>query len=308
MEPNALDDIVIGPASLERQRAALELVLRDVPLEDRPRVVQQTMLAAAAGERSLDGLLVATRGGQVVGAVWAEMQPGRTAGVWAPQVAGPQAKGIAGALLARLAEELRAHHVQMAQALVAPDAQQSAETFRDAGFEHLTDLLYLVSTTGQFPTAPVARDLTLEPVLPQSEARLAAIIDATYEQTLDCPRLNGVRDCRDVLAGYRATSHDDTSDWFLARRGERDVGCLLLARHDEIETWEVVYMGLALDARGAGLGAELARQAQWQVRRAGGDRLVLAVDTANEPAVKAYAAAGFVTFDRRRVFVRFLDG
>lgn len=302
------DDLTICPASLEDQREALEIVLRTLPAADRSRIVQQTILAAAKGGRSLDGLLVARRGGRVIGAVWAETQPGRTASVWAPQVIERQAEGIAGALLTRLDEALRAHHVRMAQTLVNDDARAEADAFRAAGFEHLTDLLYLVSTTAQFPTAPVARELSFEPVVPQNEARLAAVLDATYEQTLDCPRLNGMRDGSDVLAGYRATAHDDTQHWFLARRGGADIGCLLLAHHEEIETWEVVYMGLASDARGAGLGAELARQAQWLVRVAGGDRLLLAVDAANEPAIKAYAAAGFVTFERRRVFVKFFDG
>lgn len=308
MKTDACNDVILGPATAECLRTALELVLRPLSPDDRPRIIDQTLRSAAEGGRSLDGLFVARRGRRVVGAVWAEIQPGRTAGVWSPQVADTQAQTLESALLARATDFLRDHQVVIAQALVAADAHSAAEAFRSAGFEHLTDLLYLVSTSGQFPTAPVAHKLIFEQVLGDNEARLATIVEATYEQTLDCPRLNGVRDCRDVLAGYRDTSHDDTSHWFLALNGARDVGCLLLARHAEIETWEVVYMGLAAEARGQGWGVELARQAQWLVRAAGGDRLMLAVDAANEPAIKTYAAAGFVTFDRRRVFVRFFDG
>ena len=33
-------------------------------------------------------------------------------------------------------------------------------------------------------------------------------------------------------------------------------------------------------------------------------RLVLAVDAANEPALRTYAAAGFQAWDRRSVFIR----
>lgn len=300
--------IIVSPAVPGNFRAALELVLGDLPHDERQRVVEQMLHAVAQGRRSLDGLLIGHRDGQLVGAVWAEIQPGRTANVWPPQVAGNRCSEIDAPLLAEMTRFLAASHVRMAQSLLTADATSTAESLRGAGFEHLTDLLYLMSTTAQFPTAPVARALAFEPVQPADEARLAATIDATYEQTLDCPRLDGLRDAGDVLTGYRATAHDDTSHWYLVRRGELDVGCLLLARHDEVETWEVVYMGLALGARGAGLGIEMARHAQWLVRAAGGDRLMLAVDAANEPAIKVYAAAGFVTFDRRRVFVRFFDG
>ncbi|HJT34635.1 MAG TPA: GNAT family N-acetyltransferase [Pirellulales bacterium] len=308
MKAEACNDVILGPAPPECLRAALDLVLRPLPPDDRPRVIDQTLRAAADGRRSLDGLFAARRGRRVVGAVWAETQPGRTAGVWPPQVADAQALALESALLEHAANYLRDRHVVMAQALVATDARTAADAFRAAGFEHLTDLLYLVSTSGQFPTSPPAHELIFEPVGSDSEARLATVVEATYKETLDCPRLNGVRDCGDILAGYRDTSHDDTSHWFLVRSGDRDIGCLLLACHAEIETWEVVYMGLAADARGKGLGVELARHAQWLVRAAGGDRLMLAVDAANEPAIKTYAAAGFVTFDRRRVFVRFFDG
>lgn len=308
MKTGSCNDVILGPATPECLRAALELVLRPLSLDDRPRIIDQTLRAAAEGRRSLDGLFAARRGGRVVGAVWAEVQPGRTAGVWPPQVADPQPQALESALLARAADYLHHQRVVMAQALIAMDAQSAAEAFRAAGFEHLTDLLYLVSTSGQFPTTPVGRSLTFEPVRSENETRLAVVVEATYQSTLDCPRLNGLRDCRDVLAGYRDTSHDDTSHWFLVSSGDRDIGCLLLAHHAEIETWEVIYMGLAAEARGKGWGVELARHAQWLVRAAGGDRLMLAVDAANEPAIKAYAAAGFVTFDRRRVFVRFFDG
>jgi hypothetical protein len=38
------------------------------------------------------------------------------------------------------------------------------------------------------------------------------------------------------------------------------------------------------------------------------DRIVLAVDAANEPARAIYSAAGFKAWDQRSVFLRFLPG
>ena len=92
----------------------------------------------------------------------------------------------------------------------------------------------------------------------------------SYEGTLDCPALNGVRDLPDVLASYRACGEFDPAErWFIACRGERDVGCLLLADHPDADQWEIVYVGLVPEERGRGSGLALTRHAQWLARQAG---------------------------------------
>ena len=65
-------------------------------------------------------------------------------------------------------------------------------------------------------------------------------------------------------------------------------------------------MGVAPEARGQGIGLEITRQAQWLAAREHAERLVLAVDAANQPAIDVYAAAGFTGWDRRSVFVHML--
>ncbi len=128
-------------------------------------------------------------------------------------------------------------------------------------------------------------------------------MDRTYEGTLDCPRLNGVRSTEDVLATYRRSGEFDPARWFLVRLEEQDVGCLLLADHPRNEQWELIYVGLVPSARGRGLGRQLVRHAQWLVRQAGRRRLVLSVDAANGPAIGLYASEGFVAWDRRGIYL-----
>ena len=67
---------------------------------------------------------------------------------------------------------------------------------------------------------------------------------------------------------------------------------------------ELVYMGLVPEVRGHGWGLELVRRAQGIAGRCGRERLVLAVDAQNAPAVALYEAAGFVRWDERRAFMR----
>jgi len=60
------------------------------------------------------------------------------------------------------------------------------------------------------------------------------------------------------------------------------------------------------EARGRGYGLDLTRHAQWLAREAGCDQTVLAVDAANDPAIRTYVAAGFREFDRKTVWIRAL--
>ena len=117
--------------------------------------------------------------------------------------------------------------------------------------------------------------------------------------------MNGVRRIEDVLQGYRATGHFDPERWFtVCHQGEdgrlpdpdrlsgtRDLGTDL---HGDLPA-----------ARGRGWGTGIVRYAQWLCWQAARKRLVLAVDAANEPALRMYAAAGFQAWDRPSVYVRF---
>jgi ribosomal protein S18 acetylase RimI-like enzyme len=114
------------------------------------------------------------------------------------------------------------------------------------------------------------------------------------------------------LAGYKAVGIYDASRWFLVIQSEgegnvRDVGCLLLTEHPAEKNWELIYFGVVPLARGARLGIEIVRHAQWLMRQSRAERLVLAVDAANSPAIAVYAAAGFEAWDRRSVFLRKLE-
>jgi mycothiol synthase len=64
-------------------------------------------------------------------------------------------------------------------------------------------------------------------------------------------------------------------------------------------------MGVVPEARGRGWGRQIVRHAQTLALRAKVERIVLAVDAANEPAMRMYRSAGFEAWDRRAVFVRF---
>jgi ribosomal protein S18 acetylase RimI-like enzyme len=65
-----------------------------------------------------------------------------------------------------------------------------------------------------------------------------------------------------------------------------------------------MYTALIPEARGRGWGRQIARYAQWLARAAGVERIVVAVDAANWPAVAMYRDSGFQMWDQRAVYVR----
>jgi len=126
----------------------------------------------------------------------------------------------------------------------------------------------------------------------------------TYEESQDCPQLNGVRNSIDVLEGYREQGVFAPERWFFVQREDHDVGALILTDHPEGGNWELVYMGLVPEARGNGLGRQILDFAMWQAGLGGAERLVLAVDEANQYAREMYERAGFVAWDYRTVYAR----
>ncbi|MHC4177084.1 MAG: GNAT family N-acetyltransferase [Planctomycetota bacterium] len=283
---------------------ALRLVFSRLEEEDRRRQMETYSPASAGTGLSPSVLLGAHRGGDLVGAVFSQIQPGKTAILWPPRIATDEPAATAAKLLGAACDHLARQPVCMAQALLETEAPPDAPTLLEGGFERLAKLFYLVSPEGEFPNRPPQGPLDFQQYTPAGHRRLARVVEATYGQTLDCPRLNGVRQIEDALAGYRATGVFDPRRWLIVRHEDRDVGCLLMADHPKDGNYELVYMGVAASARGRGWGRNIARQAQWRTRQAGRPRLVLAVDAANEPALRIYTAVGFRAWDRRWAYVK----
>lgn len=304
MSPPPQSTWVVEPARRGQFAAALDRVFAGLPPGERAGQVHRLLAAEREDAISLDGLLVARAGETIRSAVWAQIQPGRVAGLWLAPSTCAEDDVCLDALLSHALSRLADGAVALAQTLLVTDAGREASLLLRHGFRHLTDLLYLVSEAAAFPTARPATPLQFQEVAAADETRLAQVIERTYEATLDCPALNGARPMQDVLAGHRAAGVVRPEHWLIVRDDERDVGCLLLADHPAQSQWELVYTGVIPSARGQGWGLQITRHAQWLTRRARRDRLALAVDADNAPALAMYAAAGFRVWDRRSVYLR----
>lgn len=312
MSPEAASSVTIqrcNPAAADEPLALVAQVWPEVE-----RAAQVGAIRAALREAHCENVLFLEarqngNGGRLVGAVLGQVMPGNVALVTPPQLQWSFANGgpeLSVQLLDRLHDELRNQGVELAQASLAADDVNSAADLRSAGYEHAADLLYMAAEVDTFPELPPKMPFELLLADAADAARLARVVDATYQGTLDCPRIDGLRSTADVLTSYRSVGKLRPDLWQIARANNEDVGCLLLADHAESRQYEIVYLALTPGVRGRGWGIELTRHAQWLARRAGYERLVLAVDAANEPAIRMYAAAGFQAWDRRAVWIKSL--
>jgi mycothiol synthase len=285
---------------------ALALVLADIAPSQRREIARGLLEVDDPADLFNEPLYVALRGEQLCGSAWGQRQSGNIAVFWPPQLVPGEDGETAVRLAAAVARVLDDTAIEITQTLLPAADAAAAPGLRAVGFSHLADLLYMSCEAERFPTQhPSSDELEYEDYNGAKRGRLIALVERSYEQTLDCVGLNGMRTVDDVLSGYQATGVYRPENWQFVRNAGQDVGLLLLADHPQARHWELMYMGLVPEVRGRGWGGKIAQHAKWLAQRANIERIVLAVDAANAPALRMYRTAGFEIWDRRTVYVRF---
>ena len=246
---------------------------------------------------------------RIVQTVLAVPNPGRTAMVFASHPGSPQEVQALGKLIDHAAGRLATREVHLAQLLLEPDESLERQAALAGGFSELATLTYLQRPVSKrtLPASPQWSDGAATEAFAEHlyDDFLLAVM-ATYEDTLDCPKLFGLREPQDILAGHRATGKFDPSLWTLLRVDGKPVGVVLLNPFPEQRTIELVYLGLAPVVRGRGLGRQLLRHAL-RLLHGRRERIVtLAVDEQNAPALRIYRAEGFRDELRRVALIRSL--
>lgn len=303
-----------SPSRVERADASNRLaVLTRLLGRNRDHALRFLRYAAAEGI-SLEWLWGSfTPDGRVEAAALLSPGPGRTAMMTISPLRGRREEEAAVRVLAAAQAEAPRLDLAIVQALLDPRQSTEEASLLSAGFRTIASLAYMERSvagvdpalSAQAVAGPLPAGASLEPYddRPASRESLAQLLAETYEDTLDCPGLSGLRSPQDVLAGHRRGGRFDPSLWtILALRG-RPVGALLLNEAQHAAGLDLVYLGLVPEARGRGFGRVLLARAI-SLAQARGDRsIMLAVDEENAPALRLYRAAGFRRTAQRRAFV-----
>ena len=215
----------IGVIPAQDRARSLELVFGHLSPKDRRRQIREALGGASPPDRGpLEGLVGAYRDGQLTGAMFSQVHPGKTAVVWLPRLAAAEPQSTATALLAATWEFLARRGVVLTQTLLptVDDFQRAA--LRLGGLRHLANLFYLVSPTGRYSASQPALPIDFEPYCEANRERLARTIEAADEGTHDCPGLQGVRSTDDMLTGFRHAGAFDPRHWLIVRHAAARCG------------------------------------------------------------------------------------
>jgi ribosomal protein S18 acetylase RimI-like enzyme len=294
----------IRPARPEEWPQAFRLVFQYTPKEDRQARVRNALRLMRQGELNPAGVIVLAVNQTLLGAMVCLPVAGATALVWPPQaVTGGARWEIEDRLMTYAIAWLRGEGAKLGQTLLAPEESQLADSLKRHDFVHITNLCYMRHDLRSLP----GRSLGIPPLTYQTykdcdRALFHQVLCRSYEQTRDCPEVNGVRTLQETIAGHQAQGIYDPVHWWLAQQAGHPVGALLIAAVPE-QGWDLSYVGVVPESRRRGIGKALTQKALEEARAAGADQLTLAVDTRNLPAWNLYRNLGFEPFDQREVYL-----
>jgi ribosomal protein S18 acetylase RimI-like enzyme len=233
--------------------------------------------------------------------------PGASGIIWPPQTIPKNHRHTEDQLMHYSCCWLAGEGAKLVQSLLRPEEVGLARPLEGNGFAKITRLRYL------------RHDLKLPAGFFQEERLVYQSYDScepelfhqtllrTYEQTLDCPEVSGVRTLEEIIAGHKSQGIHDPRHWWLAWQQAQAVGVLLVAEMADGKAWDILYVGVAPEARRCGFGLELTRKALREAKAAEAPQLTLAVDARNRPAWNLYKKLGFEVFDEREVYLKQLQ-
>ncbi len=245
----------------------------------------------------------------VEAAVLAIPSPGKTALMFASRPAGFGRATKISRTIDFACDALADEGIIIAQALLEARERAERKTYEQSGFAHLANLHYLqrsLDDRDESIRTTWPAGATVETYSSANHADFVSALEISYEGTMDCPALTGLRSPEDILTGHRATGEFDPRLWMLLRLNGRAIGVLLLNANAAQGTIELVYIGLAPEARRRGLARLLLHHGLRAVARRVEKSMTLAVDERNLPAVRLYQSEGLRRLLRRVAMFRAL--
>jgi ribosomal protein S18 acetylase RimI-like enzyme len=299
------ESIPVEPAQPEEVAAAFRLIFQHLAARERELRVANAVALVRSRELDPEGVVVVRGTPGLRGAMVSLPVAGASGLVWPPRaVAGGDEQDIEDRLVAHSCAWLRQRGARLAQTLLPAIELPLAAPLTRNGFCHTTRLWYMHHDLAAPPPMSTANvRLTHEPYASCDPHLFHETLLRTYEGTLDCPEVTGVRDIDEIIQGHRAQGVHDPNRWWLTFREGRPAGVLLLAQMTEWPGWDLSYVGVVPEARGQGVGRELTLKALYEARAEGAAQLTLAVDQRNQPAWHLYRSLGFREYDQREVLL-----
>lgn len=295
----------VRPAHEGELQAAIRIILANASGHADEMQVREFLRLAMAHREDAGGVWVAEQGGKILAAVMPVVSPGKTMLLFLPaHLHGQPQTLLMKRLLDAVCARAREQGVHLAQSLLEVHDEALLSLMGACGFGRLAELLYLQTVVAKVAEPPLPAGCKWLTYTSARHELFASTILATYQDSADCPGLNGLRNIDDILAGHRATGDYDPGSWFLLCENENAVGAVLLSKVMRSDVTELVYLGLIPQKRGRGLADILMRRAAATAMASKHGRLSLAVDAGNLPALKLYWRHGMQVVGRKLALLR----
>ena len=247
--------------------------------------------------------LQAQRQSHTVGVAWGQTLPGRMSQIHNVILAQTETDQTAQYLVNAMDEEFEKQGASFSMMVLEEFPTRVHQWLETSGYDplcHVETLCQPLPTTNE----PISAVLEFISGAENKRAKLISIIEATYQQSLDCPKLQKLRSTDDTLDGYQGQGLIPTDGWSFVHHGSTIVGCLLMTAFPGENYWELSYLGLLPEARGKGWGTQIVQQACSRATEGGADLLIATVDRANQPALAIYEQLGFTTVDQNEIYAK----
>jgi len=257
---------------------------------------------SAFHESAFHDFVIAARGDEILGACRFVPGSGRCATILLPRMKHWD-ETLAARLLRAAAARLHSRDgARLIQVLVEANPPRTlAAAIESAGFETLAMLAYIRRhVRPEERESPLPPDLAWRRYWRLRHYRFVRTIAATYQESLDCPGLAGLRTVDDAITTHKHTGIFCPRAWHLAMADGDAVGVVLL--NNLQGRGDVVYLGVMPGARRRGIGQALVAHAVRDTAAMGLIQIGLAVDVSNTPAMRLYEKTGFQETRRRLAY------
>lgn len=303
---------IIAAATGHLRVPALRLLFARFPVEEQEIRLQDAIAASERGTLVLDHLLIALKGDLPVGSALVMIQADGVALVWPPVIScgADDPTVVEDLLMQEICRRIDAAPVKLSQSLLAVDDEADSRVLSRHGFAQAAEMYFLAKTLTPSDVATLPRDaaITTETYRSDNADRFERLIEATYQGSLDCPFLTGVRSGRDAIVSHKQSGQFNPDRWHLYQVDGQDAGVILLNDHPDQDAAELVYVGVAPAARGRGLGRRMLSDGVHSSVELGRAVMFLAVDCENRFANALYSEFDFAELARRRILLRLPSG
>lgn len=193
--------------------------------------------------------------------------------------------------------------MSLVQALLAEDVRADCEMLERAHMHLLARLMYMGLDVGRGEELTPDISLNWRTYKDYTEVELGQVIGETYEGSLDCPSLAGVREMKSIIIGHKSSGVFRPKSWWLVERDGAPAGCVLVNDVAGTLTSEIIYLGVVPACRRAGLAGAMLRRVAAESRRRGRKKLTLVVDENNHVARQLYESQGYLAKHMRHAYV-----